>query len=73
MQRWVDQGLVSIDDGEFAGDPVAAVSALAVHLLEEAQPAVDQLHRALTRAQGSIAYASYGGEVTDADGANPVD
>ncbi|PZS25790.1 MAG: hypothetical protein DLM61_19475 [Pseudonocardiales bacterium] len=65
MQGWVEADLLSIDDGDYRGDPVAAAAALSVYLTEEAPAAIDRLHRALAEAQKAIAWASYTGDVDE--------
>lgn len=59
LQRWVDEGNVAVNDGEFANDPVAAVTTASVYLLEEKTPAAEALRVALDRAQQAIAFASF--------------
>lgn len=62
LQLWTEQGVVSIDDGEFIGDPEAAAATVSVHLLEEARPALEAAGRGLAAAQQAIAFASFTGE-----------
>lgn len=38
LQRWLEDDQISIDGGDFAGDPAAAVAAALTHLLKEARP-----------------------------------
>ena len=68
LQRWADAELVSIDDGEFAGDPAAAVATASVYLVEEATPVAVRLQEVLGRAQQAIAFASFTGELPDDGG-----
>jgi hypothetical protein len=63
LQRWVEAELVSIDDGEFAGDPVAAVATSSVYLLEEATSLAVRLQEVVGRAQQAIAFASFAGDL----------
>ncbi len=65
LQRWLEDDQISIDGGDVAGDPAAAVAAASTHLLEEARPAVAQLTKALTAARDAITWASYTGPVDD--------
>ena len=61
LQKWIEAGDVSIDAGEFSGDPVAAVTAASVYLMGEAMPALTELHSSLQRVQATLAYASHTG------------
>ena len=59
LQDWVEAGAVSIEGGEFAGDPEAAAAVTSVYLLEEAAPAAQRLYEQLDRAQQALAFASF--------------
>ena len=57
LEDWVDDGQVTVDSGEFASDPVAAITTAGVHLDEAAAAAAD-LTAALSRAHTAIAHCS---------------
>ena len=58
LEDWVDAGDVTVDSGEFVGDPVAAVTAAGVYL-DEAAVAAATLTAALTRARAALAHCAY--------------
>lgn len=66
LQAWLDADEVTAGDGEFSGDPVAAVTTASVYLLEQAAPAAVQLREAFERTQAAIAFASFAGPDTEA-------
>ncbi len=65
LTRWVENDQVRIDDGEFIGDPPAAVAAASVWLTEEAPPALERLSMALRGAEAALAGAGF---IADLDG-----
>ncbi len=67
LQRWLEAEEISIDQGEFVGDPPAAVAAATTHLLNEARPALAQAGKALAAARDALTWASYTGDVDDDD------
>ena len=65
LAQWVEDDLVNIDDGEFAGDPAAAGATASVYLTEEAPPAITRLQEAIDRAREAISFASFAGDLVE--------
>jgi len=63
LQDWVEAGTVSIEDGEFRGDPQAAAAVASVYLVEEAVPTALRLREKLDRVAQVLAFASFSGDL----------